>query len=96
MNEEKRMLMSHEELSERARRYQEELARKCSAPQQIYASIRPDSKYFHQTPAGERFKVYILDPDIDGFCIVGGPGGKYRLCDVNLYVLDDGKPVIFR
>lgn len=66
--------------------------------QQLYAKIRDDSKYSNQNdwaiaePArwgGFPFKVRI-EPTYGDYCVQGGPGGQYRLADVNLYVVEDG------
>lgn len=61
---------------------------------QLFARIKKNSKYYHQNPGrGKAFEVEI-DADyicgekgeIDNYCVQGGPGGQYRLCDVNLFV----------
>lgn len=66
--------------------------------QQIYAKIKRSSKYAHQNKTaaeghwGLPFAVEISSID-DSYCVSGGPGGKYRLSDLNLFIIDDGKEV---
>lgn len=57
---------------------------------QLYARIRESSKYHGQTKDGALFPVYI-DPnavDVD-YVVKGGPGGQYRLRDVDLIVIGE-------
>lgn len=70
----------------------------------IYAKIKKSSKYHYQAPKGDLFEVEI-DPDsvvgekaeFDSYCVKGGPGGQYRLEDVNLFMKRrDGVPVRIR
>lgn len=69
--------------------------------QQLYAEIKKNSKYAHQADwcrtqgYGYPFKVRIAF-DKDGYSVKGGVGGQYRLEDVNLYVLEDGKKIRVR
>lgn len=67
--------------------------------QQLFAEIKKSSKYFHQNdcaknePArwgGFPFKVFI-DPRCGDYCVQGGPGGQYRLDDVNIFVVEGGR-----
>jgi hypothetical protein len=61
----------------------------------LYAKIKRSSQYFDQNPkpAGEfgmPFDV-VINPDSvhgnrDDFCVKGGPGGQYKLADVNLFM----------
>lgn len=67
--------------------------------QQIYAKIKKNSKYYHQNDwakadltMGLPFLVTIKY-DIGGYSVTGGPGGKYRLSDVNLFVIDNDKEI---
>lgn len=66
-----------------------------AAGQQLYASIKKSSKYAAQNNDATRygfglpFKVRI-DPAYGDYCVQGGPGGQYRLADVQLYVIVDG------
>lgn len=67
-------------------------------PQQIYAKIRPESKYFHQNKSAEMdpdrwgwpFRVRIVGGAQSDYLVQGGPGGQYRLDDVDLFVIEDG------
>lgn len=70
-------------------------------PQQIYAKIRAESKYVHQNESAERepdrwgwpFRVRIVGGPLWGYLVQGGPGGQYRLDDVDLFVIEDGVEV---
>lgn len=50
----------------------------------LHARIRKDSKYFGQTAPGNLFKVYVQDTT-GLYVLGGGPGGQYRLRDVDLF-----------
>lgn len=62
--------------------------------QDIYAEIKTTSKYASQIKASQLhgyaypFQVHI-EPDCDGYVVQGGYGGRYRLEDVDLFVMDD-------
>jgi hypothetical protein len=56
------------------------------AGQQIYAKIKRSSKYFGQTGEDDLFQVYV-EAHKGEYVVSGGPGGQYRLADVNLYVV---------
>ncbi len=62
--------------------------------QQLYAEIRRSSKYAHQAEwcrqqgYGYPFKVAIGYSG-DDYVVTGGVGGRYRLEDVTLYVIDE-------
>jgi hypothetical protein len=66
--------------------------------QQIYAKIKRSSKYYSQNRSaqdapefyGWPFRVTI-DPNAGEYAVQGGPGSQYRLRDVNLFVIEDGK-----
>jgi hypothetical protein len=66
--------------------------------QQIYAKIKRSSKYFNQNKSAQEdpdfygwpFRVRI-DPHAGEYLVQGGPGGCYRLNDVNLFIVEDGK-----
>lgn len=70
-------------------------------PQRLYARIRPESKYFHQNKSAERqpdrwgwpFHVRIVGGPQLGYLVKGGPGGQYRLEDVDLFIIEDGVEV---
>ncbi|MBK3461660.1 hypothetical protein [Pseudomonas haemolytica] len=65
-----------------------------SANQQLYAEIKTSSKYASQIemcrshPCGYPFQVSIHE-DFGGYVVNGGIGGRYRLADVDLYVIND-------
>ena len=54
-------------------------------PVPLLAIIRRRSKYYGQTIPGERFSVSIQSDNLGGYVVAGGPGGQYRLADVELY-----------
>lgn len=62
--------------------------------QQLYAGIKETSRYASQIESNKQsgygypFPVHF-QTDVCGYVIKGGVGGQYRLCDVELYVLDD-------
>ena len=60
--------------------------------QRLLARIRASSKYFGQGAEGSLFPVAVQK---DEYAIVGGPGGKYRLVDVDLFAVfsDDADPI---
>lgn len=57
--------------------------------QQIQARIKRSSEYAHQTD--KLFPVRVGKPPYGDYAVQGGPGGVYRLRDVNLYVIEDGQ-----
>ncbi len=66
---------------------------------QLYAKIKRTSKYYDQNDwaatdpvFGLPFKVKI-EYDSSGYIIQGGPGSRYRLADVTLYVKVAGQNV---
>ena len=59
--------------------------------QQLLARIRPTSKYYGQGDEGTLFPVCI--GPAGEYCVLGGPGGQYRLSDVDLFAaFDEKKP----
>lgn len=61
--------------------------------QKLMARIRPSSKYFGQADEGQLFPVVVASREDYG--VIGGPGGQYRLIDVDLFVIfaDDAVPI---
>lgn len=58
--------------------------------QKLLARIRPSSKYYGQGQEDALFAVCI-GPSGE-YNVLGGPGGQYRLSDVDLFaVFDEGK-----
>lgn len=57
--------------------------------QQLYALLKKSSEYAHQTD--KLFPVRVGTPPYDDYAVHGGPGGVYRLRDVNFYVIDGDK-----
>lgn len=57
--------------------------------QQLFARIKKSSEYAHQTD--KLFPVRVGTPAYDDYAVHGGPGGVYRLSDVNFYVIDGDK-----
>ncbi len=82
----------------RADEFEREAAREAATGQQLYAKIKKSSKYYNQNSWAQAeperwgwpFRVHIIAAPGD-YCVQGGPGGQYRLADVNLYVIDDGR-----
>ncbi|WP_197485430.1 hypothetical protein [Delftia sp. GW456-R20] len=58
--------------------------------QPLRARIRNSSKYFGQGVEGALFPICIRAGG--GYCVAGGPGGQYRLDDVDIFaVVDDAQ-----
>lgn len=83
-------LRSIEQRRAEAERYEAEKAERLERGQQLYAKIKRTSKYFGQGEKGALFKVFIEAGHSDAYLVQGGPGGQYRLSDVNLYIVEDG------
>ena len=60
--------------------------RRSESGTQLVAQIKRSSKYFGQGKEGARFPVAIQS-DSCGYVVLGGPGGQYRLADVNLFAV---------
>lgn len=59
--------------------------------QRLLARIRPSSKYYGQGEEGALFAVCI-GPSGE-YSVLGGPGGQYRLSDVDLFaIFDESRP----
>lgn len=64
---------------------------------QLFAEIKKSSKYAYQVdrarngPYGYPFRVGISADGGSDYIVHGGPGGCYRLSDVNLYAMVDGR-----
>ena len=82
--------MNNTEQRAEVNRLKAEKAQKIKQGQQLYARIKKSSKYFGQTAPGELFGVFV-DPAYGAYCVQGGHGGQYRLEDVHLCVVVDGK-----
>lgn len=61
-----------------------------NAGQQLHAKIKRSSKYYGQGQLGALFPVFIDAQNKGEYVVQGGPGGQYRLTDVNLFVVDNG------
>jgi hypothetical protein len=55
--------------------------------QKLLARIRPSSKYYGQGDDGALFAVCI--GPAGEYRVLGGPGGQYRLSDVDLFAVFD-------
>ena len=71
--------------------YEAAKAEKVKSGQQLYAKIKRTSKYYGQGEKGALFPVFVEAGYPEGYMVQGGPGGQYRLADVNLYVVEDGR-----
>ena len=74
-------------------RYEAEKAEKVRSGQQLYAKIKRSSKYYGQGEKGALFEVFVEAGNPAAYLVQGGPGGQYRLSDVNLYIVEDGREV---
>jgi hypothetical protein len=74
-------------------RHDTEKAEKVKRGQQLYAKIKRSSKYYRQTAPGTLFEVFVEAGTPAAYLVQGGPGGQYRLSDVNLFVVQDGREV---
>lgn len=63
-------------------------ARTLVTGQRLLARIRPSSKYYGQGDEGALFPVVITAPD--DYQARGGPGGQYRLKDIDLFAVFEG------
>lgn len=80
--------------------WQQLRARWVSDEGQLFAELKESGRYFHQVsmcrngPCGYPFRVHIsADDGMDGYIVKGGVGGRYRLEDVELYVMDGGEKI---
>jgi hypothetical protein len=76
-----------------AESYKRTKAEKVKSGQQLYAKIKRSSKYYGQTEHGALFEVFVEAGNPAAYLVQGGPGGQYRLADVNLFIVDDGREV---
>lgn len=83
--------MSAEESRAKVAAYEAEKAERVKSGQLLYAKIKRTSKYYGQGERGALFPVYVVAGHEEGFVVQGGPGGQYRLKDVNLFIVDDGR-----
>ena len=74
-------------------RHDAEKAEQVKRGQQLYAKIKRSSKYYGQAAPGARFKVFVEAGNPSAYLVQGGPGGQYRLADVNLFIVQDGREV---
>lgn len=81
--------MNTEEGRAEAEAYKAAKAAQVKSGQQIYAKIKKASKYFGQTAPGALFPVFLEADNPGDYKVQGGPGGQYRLADVNLFVVSD-------
>ncbi len=81
--------------------YRREMREKALEGQRLYARIRESSKYFYQNDTAKKypsqwglpFPVCVWPDDLCGYIVKGGPGGQYRLSDVHLAVIENGREV---
>ena len=68
--------------------------------QQLYAKIKRSSKYYYQNDMARREGNFPFPVTIkaisDEYKVSGGPGGTYRLSDVNLFIRDEHGEVRIR
>ena len=73
--------MSTEEGRATVEEYERDKAETVRFGQQLFAKIKRSSKYYNQNELATYGE----------YCIQGGPGGQYRLADVNLFVVEGGR-----
>ena len=73
-----------------------DIARRSAAGTRLVAQIKKSSKYFGQSSVADRlagrlrtdaevFPVVVVDEGPCDYVVAGGPGGRYRLEDVDRY-----------
>ncbi len=79
-----------EEFLENYRRSQEQYRQRGFTPVQLFAVVRESSKYHSQNEIAREqgyFPIPVtIQPSLDSFVVKGGPGGQYRLEDVDIFV----------
>ena len=73
--------------------YKAAKAEKVKSGQQLFAKIKRSSKYYGQGEKGALFEVFVEGGHPEAYLVQGGPGGQYRLADVNLFIVDEGREV---
>ena len=67
-------------------------------PQQLYAEIKRTSKYAHQADMQRQLGAYPFPVkivcDFGGYVVMGGVGGRYRLTDVDIYVIEGEQRIL--
>ena len=79
-------VVTEEEFAAEQAQVDRAIRRRVAAGTKLVAQIKKSSKYFGQGKEGARFPVSIQS-DLCGYVVLGGPGGQYRLADVNLYAV---------
>ena len=79
--------LDHEELRQKLSALKARDAVLTKDGQCLMARIRQSSKYHDQGESGALFPVCIARPG--EYCVQGGPGGQYRLQDVDLFAVYD-------
>jgi hypothetical protein len=83
--------MTTQEGRDKVERYERDKAVRVRSGQQLYAKIKRSSKYYGQGERGALFEVFVEAGHAEAYVVQGGPGGQYRLSDVNLFVVEDGR-----
>lgn len=78
-------VVTEEELAAEQAQRDRAIRRRAAAGTPLIASIKKTSKYFGQGKEGARFPVLIQAGN--EYVVLGGPGGQYRLADVNLFAV---------
>lgn len=74
-------------------RHDAEKAEKVKSGQQLFAKIKRSSKYYGQGERGALFEVFVEAGNPAAYLVQGGPGGQYRLSDVNIFVVQGEREV---
>ena len=78
--------------------HQADIARRSAAGTRLVAKIKKSSKYFGQSSVADRlagrprtdaefFPIVVVDDGPCDYVLAGGPGGRYRLADVDLFAV---------
>lgn len=78
-----------------------DIARRSAAGTRLVAKIKNSSKYFGQSSVSDRlagrlrtdaafFPIVVVDDGPCDYVLAGGPGGRYRLADVDLFAVVAG------
>ena len=97
--------VTFDEIAAEDEAYRADIARRATVGTRLVAKIKKSSKYFGQSSLADRlagrprtdaefFPVVVLGDGPGDYVLAGGPGGRYRLEDVDLYALvGDGKRI---
>ena len=87
-----------EEIAAEDEAHRADIARRSAAGARLVAKIKKSSKYYGQSSFADRmagrprtdaeiFPVVVVDDGPCDYVLAGGPGGQYRLADVDLFAV---------